>query len=244
VRIFIVIQLANSLQHALPGVPGHKTLNVSNIANTDDGKEYYGFYFEDDWKATQKLTLNLGMRWDYFGQVYEMFGAQANFIPGAPGNGAAYLLPQQRCFEPRSNSFNTLAAKDGIKIGCTNNQSLGNSQLTNFSPRLGAAYQLTPKLVVRAGYGWFYDGFENRGYSPNIGENYPFQFNFSYRFPSAGLFAFQGVPNFRKNPPGVPYRSVQHHQHPSICLAGLQGFHQPEDIWGNHWNPRRSLRPA
>jgi hypothetical protein len=166
-------------------VGGSDSINASNMSNTDDGRQLYGLYAEDDWKATRKLTLNLGVRWDYFGQVYEMFGAQANFIPGAPGS-AQYLIPQQRCFEPRSASFNTLTTKDGIKVGCTNNQSLGNSQLTNFSPRIGVAYELTPKLVVRAGYGWFYNGFENRGYSPNIGENYPFQFQFTFPSPDPG----------------------------------------------------------
>ena len=47
----------------------------------------------------------------------------------------------------------------------------------------GFAYQVTPKLVARGGFGIFYNGFENRGYSPNLGENYPFQFNFNYGQP-------------------------------------------------------------
>ena len=38
-----------------------------------------------------------------------------------------------------------------------------------------------PKLVARGGFGIFYNGFENRGFSPNLGENYPFQFNFPVR---------------------------------------------------------------
>ena len=62
---------------------------------------------------------------------------------------------------------------------------LGHSQTTNFAPRIGIAYQVTPKLVVRAGWGIFYNGFENRGYSPNIGENYPFQFQFNFPAPNS-----------------------------------------------------------
>src|SRR5207244_12433177 len=63
---------------------------------------------------------------------------------------------------------------------------LGNSQKTNFAPRVGFAYQVNPQFVVRGGFGMFYNGFENRGFSPNIGENYPFQFNFSYGDSSSG----------------------------------------------------------
>src|SRR5207249_11495761 len=40
------------------------------------------------------------------------------------------------------------------------------------------------KFVARGGFGLFYNGFENRGFSPNLGENYPFQFNFSFFSPN------------------------------------------------------------
>ncbi len=76
-----------------------------------------------------------------------------------------------------------LLAKDGIGlvIGDKYGKGLGRSQKYNFAPRVGFAYQVTPKLVARGGFGLFYNGFENRGFSPNLGENYPFQFNFQYR---------------------------------------------------------------
>jgi hypothetical protein len=54
------------------------------------------------------------------------------------------------------------------------------TEKTNFAPRVGFAYQITPKLVARGGFGMFYNSFENQGYGPNIGENYPFVFNFNY----------------------------------------------------------------
>ena len=57
----------------------------------------------------------------------------------------------------------------------------GTTQKTNFAPRFGFAYQVTPKFVARGGFGIFYNGFENRGYSPNLGENYPFQFSFQFQ---------------------------------------------------------------
>ena len=66
------------------------------------------------------------------------------------------------------------------KVGNSYGKGLGNSQKDNFAPRIGFAYQATPKLVARGGFGIFYNGFENRGFSPNLGENYPFQFNFNF----------------------------------------------------------------
>ncbi len=176
-------------------VGGANTVFASNMANTDNGHNYYGGYFQDDWKINPKLTLNLGLRWDHFGYVEENFGAQANFIPAAPGS-AQYLIPVERQKDPLSQSFIDTLKKDGIALVYSNNFALGNVQATNFAPRVGFAYQATPKLVVRGAYGIFYGGFENRGYSPNIGENYPFQFSFSFFRPD------DSHPISYKNPDG------------------------------------------
>src|SRR5438445_7686383 len=170
----------------------HNGVFVSNISLTDNGKNYYGSYINDDWKITPKLTLNLGVRWDFFGLVLEHHGNQANFIPsGGPLNGPTYLMPggKNSCNNTFvSVSFTTLLAQDKIKCLATNayGSGLGHSQKTNFAPRFGFAYQVSPKLVARGGFGIFYNGFENRGFSPNLGENYPFQFNFQFQPPDAG----------------------------------------------------------
>lgn len=179
-----------AVANAIPYVGGPNNVFVSNISLTDNGKNYYGTYFQDDWKITSKLTLNLGLRWDYFQPVYEHHGAQANFIPsGAPTNGPAYLIPKGPNAANLSPSFISLLASDGIALvndtyGKTS--TLAQGQKNNFAPRFGFAYQWNPKLVVRGGFGIFYNGFENRGFSPNLGENYPFQFNFQYTNIDAG----------------------------------------------------------
>jgi len=172
----------------LPGNPfigGASEIFISNIAETDNGKNYYGGFAQDDWKITPKLTINLGLRYDYFGLVFEHHSAQANFVPtGAPINAPAYIIPLGNPNSGSlSTSFNTLLAADGIALLSTNKYGagLGNSQNNNFAPRIGFAYQFNPKLVVRGGFGIFYNGFENRGYSPNLGENYPFQFSFDFK---------------------------------------------------------------
>ena len=168
---------------------GNNSMFVSNISLTDNGKNYYGSYINDDWKVSPKLTVNLGLRWDFFGLVFEHHGAQANFVPsGPPSNTPLYLLPAGTNPANFSPSFNTLTAQDGIGvvIGDKYGKGLGRSQKYNFAPRLGFAYQVSPKLVARGGFGMFYNGFENRGFSPNLGENYPFQFNFQYSAPDDG----------------------------------------------------------
>jgi hypothetical protein len=105
---------------------------------------------------------------------------------GGPFSVPTYLIPEGPNAGNLSPSFLAQLAKDGIALDVTNKYGagLGTSQNTNFAPRIGFAYQVNPKLVVRGGWGIFYNGFENRGYSPNIGENYPFQFQFDFKEPN------------------------------------------------------------
>jgi len=186
---FLLTPVAAQKGGTIGFVGGTSEMFVSNISLTDNGKNYWGSYINDDWKVSPKLTVNLGLRWDFFGLVFEHHSNQANFVPnGAPTGGAIYLMPGSVSPSNLSTSFTNLLAADGIALGITNKygKGLGNSQKANFAPRLGFAYQASPKFVARGGFGIFYNGFENRGFSPNLGENYPFQFNFSYGSPNDG----------------------------------------------------------
>ena len=160
---------------------------------------------------TSKLTLNLGVRWDYFGPINETNGGQANFVPypvpGTPIGGPTFIIPasgkDNRTLSTTADcltvfasctGFVNLLAQDGITLLQTNRwgQGLLQTQKTNIAPRVGFAYQVNPKLVARGGFGLFFNSFENQGYGPNIGENYPFVFNLtpSTQAPPAILGSF------------------------------------------------------
>ncbi len=172
--------LLNPTDAAGTGGIGANSVAASNFGGVANRKYYTGAYFQDDWKVSRKLTLNIGIRYDLFSLVGEKYSAQANFVPGA---NPQFIIPQSRQGNPViSTGFPQALAKDGIKLVYSDDygSGLGNVQKNNFAPRLGFAYQATSKLVLRGGYGIYYGAFENRGGFPNLGYNYPFQFDFSF----------------------------------------------------------------
>lgn len=195
---FLLTPAAATVANGVDYSGGSDSINASNVNKTYDYRSYFAAYFQDDWKVNKKLTINMGLRWDYFGPIKETNGGQANFVPGGPPNGTpTYLIPATgKDDRSLSTSFTTLLAKDGIALQQTDKygEGLVQTQRTNFAPRLGFAYAVDPKTVVRAGFGYFYNSFENQGYGPNIGENYPFVFNFTYTGQTAGATpGLQGV---------------------------------------------------
>jgi TonB dependent receptor len=144
-------------------------------------------YFQDDWKVTDNLTLNLGVRWDYFTPYTEVDGREANFVAnGGNGDSGVYYMHQSACSDvARSASFNALLASSNISLMCASDGYLGNVQKLNFAPRVGFAYRLRPQLVVRSGYGIEYGALGNIGYGGTLGTNYPFIYNVSFTAPDS-----------------------------------------------------------
>ena len=87
------------------------------------------FFAQDDFRATHKLTLNFGMRWEYFGPLSEAHNLLSNL--GSDGNLA-------------------LVGTDGVNGAYKRD-------LNNFGPRLGFAWNALPRTVIRGGYGIYYD---------------------------------------------------------------------------------------
>ena len=170
---FLLTPTVSSVAGGLDNLGGPNAVSASNIANTDMQRTYQGAYFQQDIKVTSKLTVNLGLRYEYFGPLVERYGATSNFQFNS-GGGGNFLLTKSRCGTQLSPSFLAAAAKDHLNIVCSDQPGLQTVQKLNFAPRIGLAYQLTPRLVARAGYGIFYGGFENS--SQYTFGKYPFQF--------------------------------------------------------------------
>ena len=167
-------------------VGGMSSFSGSNIAATDDHRWYWGVFAQDDWKVTPTLTLNLGVRWDYFTPYAETNGHQANFIPtGGNGASATYYMSNKGCSVPRSSAFNALLSSSNINLDCVSGLTLGNAQATNFAPRVGFAYRFLPNVVVRGGFGTAYGSLGNLGYGGTLGTNYPFVYVTSIPSPDS-----------------------------------------------------------
>jgi hypothetical protein len=161
------------------------TIGTANYTN--DHRWVRSAYAQDDWRVTPKLTLNAGLRYDYFGPKAEAGGKQANFYATGPlgigtGSGAFELPTSQSGKLPPS--FLNLLAQNNVNVVYSNNPSLVNSQKLNFAPRFGFSYSPTSRTVVRAGYGIFYGGVEGFGFGVNLSQNVPF--NFTSNVYSAG----------------------------------------------------------
>ena len=182
----LLTPIAATVPNGISYVGGANNVHASNISKTYDTRDYLAFYFQDDWKVNPQLTLNLGLRWDYFSPISETNGGQANFIQnGPPNNAATYLIPASgKADRSLSPTFLALLQKDGIALQLTDKygKALVQTQKSNFAPRAGFAYQVSPLLVVRGGVGLFFNAYENQGYGPNIGENYPFVYNFNFAY--------------------------------------------------------------
>jgi hypothetical protein len=110
--------------------------SVGAPAYSHAGKQSWAFYAQDSWKATRKLTLDYGLRYDYQGYLTETYGRYPSFSPTTP-NPRVGNLPGAMVFE-----------RDGVKFASV--------YPFAFGPRLGAAYQITPKTVFRVGVGISY----------------------------------------------------------------------------------------
>lgn len=118
---------------------------------------------------TPTLTLNLGLRWDYFTPYAEIHGRQANFIAAGNGTSGTYYISKKGCAVPRASVFDALLASSNITLSCVSDLNLGEVQKTNFAPRVGFAYRLLPTMVVRGGYGIAYGSLGNLGYGGTLG---------------------------------------------------------------------------
>ena len=127
----------------LIGAADSGTLQVYNVSKYGAEQIAYSLHVGDTWKVSDRLTLNLGLRWDRFSPAFET-GNKMAFFSFAPNPGAGNL-PGSLAY----SGSNWGSASAGVKYP----EKVFNGA---FAPRIGFAYKVDEKTVVRAGYGVFY----------------------------------------------------------------------------------------
>ena len=127
-----------------------------------------GAFVQDDWKFSDRLTLNLGVRYDFYGFPSDTRGRFVNFLPEQ--------LRQGTIANPAGPPNGFVQAEGGVLAGVPEVvESLVPSDKNNFSPRVGFAWRLNSSgsVVARGGYGIYYDRFSAR-YANTQLLNYPY----------------------------------------------------------------------
>jgi hypothetical protein len=151
----------------------------SNIAWED------GFFGQDEWRITPKLTLQLGLRYDILTFPYETQNRQASFDINTASPTYGQVL---------------LAGKNGVS------RTIVNNNYADFAPRIGFAYDITGqgKQVLRGGYGIFYFP-DYGGISNQLGQQVPFGGSLSYNAQNGNCITFTG----QTPAPGASYGCTQ-----------------------------------
>ena len=149
-------------------IPG--PLSPSNVAGNPQSHvyNYLAPFVQDDWKVTPRLTLNLGLRWDYRSVPYETANKFFWLDVNNPNGGM--------CFADQKLLSNGVApAGNGFFEYCGRRAPENPGLLKPFAPRIGFAYRPFggDKTVIRGGYGIYYDSFEAREID-NSGDFYPY----------------------------------------------------------------------
>jgi outer membrane receptor protein involved in Fe transport len=135
------------------------SVQLSNFHEVRQRQHAYSFYLQDDWRATDRLTLNLGVRYDFMTPQMDADNRVANFDPAT---GQLYY------------------AQDGS----LEDRALVKPDRNNFGPRLGIVYKASNTTVVRGGYGIYYNLVERIGSEDQLSLNPPGLRNISITVPS------------------------------------------------------------
>lgn len=166
---------------------------------TDKSFRFQDFsgYITDDWKVTRRLTLNLGVRYEFFGLPTEKNGRIGNFdftgyescFTHQGGSVAVCDNLAPNFIVPSNVTATNLAIVDNAVAATRRTNSkhtLNGEDTNNFAPRFGMAFKVTDKFVIRGGYGLFYDR-PSAAFINTIFSNYPFLREIEQTAPSGNV---------------------------------------------------------
>ena len=156
-------------------------LQLSNVWVVEQRHQAQMFFIQDDWKVNSRLSLNLGLRYDFMTPALEANNAQTNFIPSGTGS--------------------LVFATDGSLA----DRGLVKPDRNNFAPRVGVVYKLDDKTVLRGGWGMFYNLFDRVGSEDQLALNLPGLVNKTITQTSGSpvFFLGQGFPAGFLNAPNL-----------------------------------------
>lgn len=182
---------------------------VNNESDTQFGITEKRFQFSDaglyatgDFKLTQELTLNAGVRYEFFGLPVEKNGLIGNFDPSLVTNGADPRSGFIVGSNVRDTGFSAIDQAVAATAKANTKHTLNAQDYNNFAPRIGVAYSpkvFNGKLVLRGGYGIFFDR-PSAAFINTVFSNYPFLREAEVTYPAPNIpiaTAFsQQFPNF------------------------------------------------
>jgi hypothetical protein len=145
----------NAIAELLLGYPSNDPNGVDNLPKVAFRWGYYAGYVQDDWKVTRKLTLNLGLRYDYEGAPTERYDRQNRGFAFDQASPLAAQIAGRPGFSECPSCANL---KGGLLFAGVGGQDRAafDADTNNVQPRVGAAYRLFENTVLRGGYGLFY----------------------------------------------------------------------------------------
>ena len=159
--------------------------NINNLNNIDYYRSTYALFLQNDWRVFPKLTLNLGLRWEYFSPVLSKNSAQSNFN----------IITGNLDIPASSNVSLTPIIASILPVNHHASDALISADYKDFSPRIGIAYSPTKRLAVQTAFGVFFNGDEAGPYSnPSPGFNPPYFITQTFSAPCS-LPSYTGAPS-------------------------------------------------